>query len=328
MAVGVVGAGAWGTTLAALFAINNDVILYVRDAVQCIEIESTRENMKYAPGFKLDPKIKVTNDPIKLSDSELIVFAVPSTYFREVLKEFSFLDSSIPFVSVTKGLEKDTHMRMSEVILDVLTEKTPDLIAVICGPNLANEIMENKPAATVVASSNEELAKNIQTKLVSKRFRVYTSNDIIGCEISGVAKNVIAIAVGIGDGAGYGDNAKALVITRGLAEIKRLGNSIGGESETFSGLAGIGDLIATCSSSSSRNRTVGFLLGQGKTLEDILSESNHVAEGVNSVKSLSEYAKSLNISMPIVDAVSKVIDEGRVTEDAVAALMTRPATSE
>ena len=314
--------------MAKLFSINNDVILYVRNREQADQIIKTNENQKYLPGHKLNKKILITNNINLLNQASIIVVAVPSTHFRESLLGLSFLDPRIPFISVTKGLEKDTHLRMSEVILDALVNKTHDDIAVISGPNLAAEIMENKPAATVVASKNKVLAQNIQKKLVSEKFRVYTSDDIIGCEISGIAKNVIAIAVGIGAGAEYGDNAKALVITRGLAEIKRLGSALGGKSETFSGLAGIGDLIATCSSDLSSNRTVGFMLGQGNTLDEILKKSNHVAEGVNSAKSLSELANSFGVSMPIVDAIEKVINEGKVTEKAVAALMTRPATVE
>lgn len=328
MTIGVIGAGAWGTTLATLFSKNDDVILYVRNIEQARAINEDRVNEKYMPGFNLDKKITISSNKQDFASLDFIVFAVPSTSFRSILKEFSFVDKSIPFVSVTKGLEKDTHMRMTEVILDVHKDKTKNDIAVIAGPNLAIEIMQDRPAATVVASENKELATKIQKKLVSKNFRVYTSNDVIGCEIAGVAKNVIAIAVGIGDGAGYGANAKALVITRGLAEITRLGIAIGGKPETFAGLAGVGDLIATCSSPLSRNRTAGFLLGTGKRLNEILSESNHVAEGVNSVKSLNEYAKENNVSMPIVDAIDEVVRLGQVTPEAVGKLMARPATSE
>lgn len=328
MTVGVVGAGAWGTTLASLFSENDDVILYVRDEDQAAAINDSRINKKYMPGFTLNENILISNNAKELSNVDFIVFAVPSTSFRSILNEFSFIDAKVPFVSVTKGLEKDTHLRMSEVMLDTHKNKTQNDIAVIAGPNLAVEIMQGLPAATVVASTNEELASRIQKKLVSKNFRVYTSSDVIGCEIAGVAKNVIAIAVGIGDGAGYGDNAKALVITRGLAEIARLGTAIGGRPETFAGLAGVGDLIATCSSSLSRNHSAGQLLGKGKLLKEILEESNHVAEGINSVKSLSEYAKSLNVSMPIIDAVDEVVKLGKVTPEAVSKLMSRPAKSE
>lgn len=328
MAIGVVGAGAWGTTLASLFSKNDEVVLYMRDEEQALKIRESGNNEKYMPGFALAANIEISSEAQDLSKCEFIVFAVPSTSFRETLKDFLFLDATIPFVSVTKGLEKDTHLRMSEVMLDVHKVKNQNDIAVIAGPNLAIEIMQDLPAATVVASQNKDLATKIQGKLMSKNFRVYTSDDVTGCEIAGVAKNVIAIAVGIGDGAGYGDNAKALVITRGLAEITRLGISIGGKPETFAGLAGVGDLIATCSSSLSRNRTTGYLLGSGKKLADVLQESNHVAEGVNSVASLSEYAKSKNVSMPIVDAVSEVIKVGEVTPEAVGQLMSRPAKSE
>ena len=328
MSIGIVGAGSWGTTLASLFSTNNIVNLYVRNVEHATSIQKNKENVKYLPGFKLNNKINVTNNPKDLNDCEFVVFAVPSIYFREVMKDFSFLNPSIPFISVTKGPEQASHMRMSQVILDMQNKRKQDSIAVLSGPNLAIEIMENKPAATVIASTNESLAKKIQVSLVSKNFRVYTSNDVIGSEISGIAKNIIAIAVGIGDGAGYGDNAKALVITRGLAEMQRLGIAAGGKPETFAGLAGIGDLIATCSSDLSRNRRVGIQLGQGKTLAEILSTTNQVAEGVNSARSLSEYAKSLNVSMPITDSVCRVIEDGEVTKDAVAQLMTRPPTSE
>lgn len=328
MTIGVVGAGAWGTTLAYLASNNSDVLLYAREPERARHMQKTRINERYLPNLLLPENIQITSKQDDLQKVDVVIFAVPSIGFREAIQDFSFLDKNIPYVSVTKGLEKNTNMRMSQVILDQDKNRDISNQAVLAGPNLAHEIVKGLPAATVIASDSLDLAGRLQSVFMSRVFRVYTSQDVTGCEISGVAKNVVAIAAGIGDGFGYGDNAKATVMTRGLAEIIRLGTAEGGKQTTFSGLAGIGDLIATCASPLSRNRTVGFQLGQGKTLQEIQSDTIDIAEGIFSAHALCKRAEKLNIEMPIARAVANVVDNGRVTSRDVELLMTRPAVSE
>jgi glycerol-3-phosphate dehydrogenase (NAD(P)+) len=328
MSIAIVGAGSWGTTLAILASQNTDVVLYTRDEVRANDMQLSRRNAKYLNEIELPNNISITANQDNVRDAQQVIFAVPSIGFRDAIVQFSFLDPSIPYISVTKGLEKTTNMRMSQVIQDADPRKKLENIAVLGGPNLAHEIANSFPAATVVASQSKELASNVQSLLMTNLFRVYVSSDVIGCEIGGVAKNVVAIAVGIGDGLQFGDNAKAAVMTRALAEITRLGVSQGGIASTFSGLAGVGDLIATCASSLSRNRTVGFLLGQGKTLAEIEQTTHEIAEGVFSASSLNKIALQAEVEMPIVSAVTKVIESGSVSKKDVETLMTRPASTE
>lgn len=328
MTIAIIGAGAWGTTLAHVASNNDDVVLYTRDEKRAVEISSSRENKKYLPGLVLGDSITVTSDQNAVSSAAHVIFAVPSIGFRDSVTQFNFLDANVPYVSVTKGLEQTSNMRMSQVVADADPRRDASRFAVVGGPNLAHEIVKGLPAATVVASHAPDIATSLQSVLMTKLFRVYATDDVVGCEIAGVAKNVVAIAVGIGDGLGYGDNAKAAVMTRALAEIKRLGVAEGGQRETFSGLAGIGDLIATCSSSLSRNRTVGVLLGQGKTLAEIKELSHDIAEGVFSAQALVARADVLGVEMPIARAVAHVIETGTVSADAVEQLMTRPASRE
>lgn len=324
MTLAIIGSGAWGTTLALVASVNTDVVVYTRDADRAREMNLTRHNVKYLPDVDLASNITFTSTKGDLSSADTVVFAIPSIAFRETVQEFSFIDESVPVLSVTKGLEQSSNMRMSQVILDADPRRTQDCLAVLGGPNLAHEIATGHPAATVVASHSEEIAQHIQNIFHTDTFRVYTSADVVGCEIAGVAKNVIAIAVGIGDALGYGDNAKAAVMTRALAEITRLGVAEGGIPTTFSGLAGIGDLMATCSSELSRNRRVGVLLGQGKTLEEVQQTSHDVAEGLFSAQALAERARALGVEMPIVSAVADTVHAGKVSPDAVQQLMTRP----
>ncbi len=324
----MIGAGSWGTTLSILASNNTDVVLYTRDHERAQEMQSSRENIKYLEGIEIPKNIFITAAQEEVQQASHVIFAVPSIGFRDSIKQFSFLDPKMPYISVTKGLEQSSDLRMSQVIQDADPRKEMDSIAVLGGPNLAREIAQLYPAATLVASSSIELAKEVQSFLMTKQFRVYISNDTIGCEIGGIAKNVVAIAVGIGDGFNYGDNAKAAVMTRALAEITRLGVSQGGISSTFSGLAGVGDLMATCASSLSRNRTVGFLLGQGKTLNEIKEITSEIAEGVFSANSLNRIAQMAGVEMPIVSAVTKVIEKGSVSPKDVEDLMTRPASAE
>lgn len=328
MAVGVVGAGSWGTTLAILASNNTDVILYMRDDDLAAHMRDSRMNSKYLDSISIPKNVFITSDPNDISGADQVIFAIPSIGFRDAITKFSFLDPEIPYISVTKGLEQKTNLRMSQVIQDADPRKSLENIGVLGGPNLAIEIANSFPAATLVASESLELAKSIQEILMTNLFRVYVSKDVIGCEIGGISKNVVAIAVGIGDGLRFGDNAKAAVMTRAIAEITRLGISQGGVPSTFSGLAGIGDLMATCSSSLSRNRTVGFLLGQGKTLAEIRATTNEIAEGIFSAVALKNLASHAGVEMPIVSAVAKVVETGNVTKDDVEKLMTRPASAE
>lgn len=328
MTTAFIGAGIWGTTLACIAAENSDVLLYSRDASRAEQMNTSRINETYLPGVVLPDAISVTSDPQAISDADQVIFAVPSISFREAIEQFSFMGKDIPFVSVTKGLEQSTNLRMSQVIEQADPDRDASRVAVISGPNLAGEIAHGLPAATVVASRDNSVAEKIQKTLMTKKFRVYTSEDVIGCEIAGVAKNIVAIAVGIGDGLKYGDNAKAAVMTRALAEITRLGVAEGGQKSTFSGLAGIGDLIATCASSLSRNRNVGFMLAQGKSLEEIREQSAETAEGVYSAVALKERAQHFGVDAPIITAVANVIESGVISEDAVEQLMTRPAARE
>lgn len=328
MTLGIVGAGAWGTALACVASDNTDVVLFTRDNARQQEIESTRENAVYLPGVHISETVQIVSHLSDLGDVDNIIVAVPSFAFRDTVQSLSFIDATVGFVSVTKGLEQATTMRMSQVMHDADPQRDDETIGVLSGPNLAQEIGNGFPAATVVASSNEALAESIQSALHTEKFRVYTSDDVVGCEIAGVAKNVIAIAVGIGDGLGYGDNSRAAVMTRALAEISRLVVAEGGHPATMSGLAGVGDLIATCTSSLSRNRNVGLLLGQGKDLDEISEITHDIAEGVFSARALSERAEVLGIDMPIVRAVAETIENKKLLPDALKQLMSRPAGKE
>jgi len=328
VAIAIVGAGSWGTALATIAAHNVEVILYTRDKERAIEMNSSRTNERYLSDIDLNDRIRITSDVNDVNGIDSLVIAVPSIAFREAVEKFAHLDIEIPYVSVTKGLERNTNYRMSQVVSDADPKRTLENFAVLGGPNLAAEIAQGEPAATVIASTNTEVASSVQKVFLTKKFRAYITDDVVGCEIAGVAKNVVAIAVGIGDGLGYGDNAKAAVMTRGLAEISRLGQAEGGKKETFSGLAGLGDLIATCSSSLSRNRTVGYQLGKGKTLAEIKETSSDIAEGVYSVEALLARGKELGVEMPIAEGVAKVVQDGKLSPDAVDALMSRPAGRE
>ena len=238
------------------------------------------------------------------------------------------IGSDVPIVSVSKGVERDTLLRMSEVTLDVLPDHRDDRVAVLTGPNLAREVAEGQPAASVIACRDEDTTAQLQQLFMTRSFRVYTNPDIVGCEIAGALKNVIAIAVGTAAGLGYGDNAQAALVTRGLAELTRLGVTLGGKPLTFAGLAGLGDLVATCTSPKSRNRTVGFELGRGRRLDEIVDEMNMVAEGVQSTAAVLELGARAGVEMPIAAVVGAVLYEGRRPADLVSELMFREAKPE
>ena len=306
MRVTVLGAGSWGTTVASLVAARNDTVLWARDGDVAAEIRDAHTNARYLPGFTLPHDLDATDDLERaVCRAELLVMGVPSLGFRDVLADAArYIHPWIPVVSLSKGLEPDSLLRMTEVIQDVL----PGHPAVaLTGPNLAKEIMSGKAAASVIATEDLVVAAAIQRVLQLGLFRLYLNHDVIGCELGGVLKNVIAIAAGMAEGLGVGDNTRAAVITRGLGELTRLGVAMGGEAATFAGLTGMGDLVATCMSPQSRNRYVGEQLGKGRALDDVLGEMTMVAEGVRSAVTAAQLAERHGVHMPICEDIRRVV---------------------
>jgi glycerol-3-phosphate dehydrogenase (NAD(P)+) len=325
--VGVVGAGSWGTTVASLTSHNTPVSLWARRQDVADEINATHTNSRYLPDLVISNGVTASHSlEDVVSTADVVVMAVPSVGFRDVLTEAApHVRPWVPLVSLSKGLEQGSHLRMSEVMRDVMPHHP---VAVLTGPNLAGEIAQGQPAASVVASADMAVAQRLQELFATPTFRVYTNNDVVGCEIAGVVKNVIAIASGIAQGMGFGHNTRATLITRGLAEITRLAEALGGHAASMAGLAGMGDLIATCSSTSSRNTTVGIRLGQGEALSDIVGSTSMVAEGVKSSLAVLELAQKHNVEMPIVEQVVAVCHRGVTAADGHLALMTRSSKSE
>lgn len=326
----VIGAGSWGTTVAAVMAENVDVTLWARDAELAARLDDTHENDRYLPGIRIPDRVRATHDlGAVCGEADAVVIAVPSHGFREVLSAAAnAIAPDVPIISLSKGVEQGTYLRMTEVVADVLRGHDAGRIGVLTGPNLAREVAEGQPTASVVAMTDDDTARELQHVFMTRTFRVYTNPDVVGCEIAGALKNVVAIAAGIAAGLGYGDNTKAALITRGLAELARLGVALGGDPLTFSGLAGMGDLVATCASEKSRNRHVGFELGKGRTLDDIVAEMNMVAEGVKSTRSVLELAARVGVDMPIAGFVGAVLYEGARAADLVPSLMLREAKPE
>ncbi|SES19357.1 NAD(P)H-dependent glycerol-3-phosphate dehydrogenase [Corynebacterium cystitidis] len=329
--VAVMGAGSWGTTLAKVFAdAGNTVTLWARRDALASTIATTRRNPDYLPEVELPESIVATSDATRaLDNAAIVVFAVPSQTMRQNLQAWTpLLPADATLLSISKGIETGTYKRMTEVIEEI-TGFDRNQIAVLTGPNLAREIADEQPAATVIACTNENRAKLVQAACATNYLRPYTNTDVIGCEISGACKNVIALACGMASGRGLGENTLATVITRGLAEITRLGTSLGADPRTFAGLAGIGDLVATCNSTLSRNRTFGFQLGQGGTLEQATAATQgQVAEGVTTSKSVFDLAGTVGVEMPITQAVYAVCHRGMSVGDMVVALMGRSKKSE
>jgi glycerol-3-phosphate dehydrogenase (NAD(P)+) len=330
MKVAVIGAGSWGTAFATIPASNGvDTVVWARRQELADAISSKHECPDYLPGVQLPPSLRATHDLEEaLSGAAIVVMVIPSHGFRGVLKEaVDHVSPDAAMVSLTKGLEQESHKRMTEVMRQEI-DLPPWSFATLTGPNLAKEIAQRQPAAAVIGCEDEDAAQTMQKAFTSDRFRVYTNEDVAGCELGGAIKNVIAIAAGIGDGMGFGDNSKAALITRGFAEMARLGVALGGKALTFAGLAGMGDLIATCTSTLSRNRHVGEELGKGRKLDEIQAEMNMVAEGVKTSKVVVELADKVAVSMPIAEHVVKVLYEGMSPEEALASLMTREAEPE
>ena len=320
--VAVIGAGSWGTTVAAISARNQPTVLWARRADLAGEIAKDHRNSSYLKDFELPDTLEATADLEEaVGDADVVVMAVPSHGFRDVLVQAApHIRAWVPVVSLTKGLEQGTRLRMTEVVNDVLPGHPAGALT---GPNLAKEVMAGHPAAAVMAFADERIAIGLQPVFHQRGFRVYTNLDIVGCEIAGVVKNVMAIAAGMVDGMGFGDNTKATLMTRGLAELTRLGVAIGGDPHTFSGLAGMGDLVATCSSHQSRNNHVGRELGKGRSIDEIIAEMNMVAEGVKSSNVVVELAQQHDVEMPIAEQVRAVCHEGATAEDAMLALLSR-----
>lgn len=319
----VVGAGGWGTALSVVLSENySQVDLWVREPHVLEQIKTYRENRVFLPGIVLPENIVPSSELEQvLSGKRLIVLAVPSAYVREMSERIRpFVSSGAVIVNAAKGFDPSTQKRLSEVI----AENVPNSpLAVISGPNHAEETGRKVPSATVVASRDKNVAEFVQDALMTPYFRVYTNPDIVGVELGGALKNIIAIAVGICDGLGYGDNTKAALMTRGLSEIARLGRELGANSLTFAGLSGVGDLIVTCTSNHSRNRRCGMALGRGVRLEEFLSHTNMVVEGVNACKVAYTLSRKLNVEMPITTALYRVLQGKLKPQDAVKELMAR-----
>lgn len=321
--VAVIGDGGWGTTLAVLLSGKGlDVSLWGAFSDYVKVVGSTRENIKFLPGVKIPEDVKITGSlKDALDGRDLVILAVPSQFMRGVLDKIKHEDlSGKRFLSVTKGIENGTLKRMSEVITECLGKQR---LAVLSGPTIALEVAKLSPTTAVVASDNEEFARDAQEALITDRFRVYTSDDVIGVEIGGSVKNIIAIAAGALDGLGFGTNAKAALLTRGLVEIVRLGTAMGARRETFYGLSGLGDLTTTCVSQYSRNRWLGEEIGKGKKLGEILKETDMVVEGVATTKAAFDLAKKYNVEMPITSQIYGVLYGNKDPKVALRELMTR-----
>jgi glycerol-3-phosphate dehydrogenase (NAD(P)+) len=340
----ILSAGSWGTAFAKIVADaepaepetpggelggRNEAVLWARRDDLATAINEKRENPDYLPGIRLPERVSATSDAgAALDGADFVVLALPAQTLRANLAELRpVLDPDTPLVSLMKGIELNTCKRMTEVITET-TGASPARVAVVTGPNLAPEIALGQPAAAVVASTDPELATRLQHACRTSYFRPYTNSDVIGCELGGAVKNVIALAVGIADGMGFGDNAKASLITRGLAETARLGAALGADPYTFAGLAGLGDLVATCASPLSRNRTFGANLGRGMRLDEVVAVTRQTAEGVKSCESIMALARRHGIDMPITETVVAIVHDGRSPAEMLGKLMGRAAKPE
>lgn len=328
--IAVIGAGSWGTTAAMLAAGSSPTVLWARRSEVADHINKHRENLDYLPGLRLPESLSATAHLREaVADASAVVMAVPSHGFREVFAAAAQdIGPNVPVVSLTKGIEQETLATMTQIIAEVSPGHDPGRIGVLTGPNLADEVAAGQPTAAVIAFGDSETAVSLQSVFMGPTFRVYTHDDVTGCELGGALKNVMAIAAGMSDGLGFGDNTRATLITRALAELTRLGIALGGRPTTFDGLAGMGDLIATCISTKSRNHLVGFGLAQGRSLDAIVQEMRMVAEGVKTTRAVLDLAARKDIEMPIAAHVGLVLHEGMHPRDAVMSLMTRDAKSE
>ena len=326
----VLGTGAWGTTFAGVLAdAGTEVTMWGRDKEPVVEINSSHTNEEFLPGAVLPDSVRATNDPAEaLAEAELVFVALPAQLVRQIVAPFRELVPQAAIVaSLMKGIELDSHLRMSEVLGEAWG-LDHDRRVVISGPNLAKEIARKEPTATVAASTNPEAAEKVAAAIASAYFRPYTNPDVVGVELCGAFKNVIAVGVGITDGRGFGHNTTATIITRGLAEISRLGMKIGATQETFSGLAGMGDLIATCASPLSRNHTLGANIGQGMTLDEAIAATGGTAEGYKTSLSIQQLAADNDVDVPVCDAVVAMLHGGEPIDSIMGALLSRPRKAE
>ena len=325
--VAVLGAGSWGTTFAALVSVRGRTTLWARRPELAAAMCRTRRNVDYLPDEELPPGVTPTASLEEALDGAgVVVMAVPSHGFRAVLERAApLVGPATPVVSLAKGVEQGSRRRMTEVIAEVLPGRPA---GVLTGPNFAREILAGHPTASVLAMSDHSVGAGLQALFSTRAFRIYTNVDVVGCELAGALKNVIAIAAGMADGMGFGDSTKAALVTRGLAELTRLGTHLGGQAPTFAGLAGMGDLVATCISDLSRNRHVGQELGKGRSMEEVVDEMRMVAEGVNSSPAVVELAAAAGVEVPISEQVVAVLYEGRKAVDVLPALMQRNVKAE
>jgi len=326
MKIGVIGAGSWGTALANLLAGNNhDVMLWAYEPQLVQEMQSKQVNTLYLPAVKLDEKLGFTgNLQEAVAEKELILMVAPTQVIRGILKQSAaFWPKEATLVNASKGIELNSLYRVSEIITEVLGAKAAQRYVALSGPTFAREVAAGLPSLIVAGSANQQAAVLTQKAFSNSRFRVYTSDDPTGVELGGAVKNVLAVAAGIADGLGFGHNTRAALITRGLAEMGRLGRAMGAKDETFAGLAGMGDLVLTCTGDLSRNRTVGIQLGQGSNLAAILAEMRMVAEGVKTAESVYHLAKSKGVEMPICEQVYKILHQDKPAREAVLELMSR-----
>ncbi len=322
MKIAVLGAGAWGTALAIAFSRRHTVALWARDAAQAAAMRSTRENARYLPGCALPEGLRIETDfSVAAGSSELNVIATPLAGLRDTVRQLHAVAPTTPTIWVCKGLEAGSQQLPHQIVAEELGARVP--CGALTGPSFAEEVAKGLPTAITLASADGAFAEAMSQALHNARLRVYANHDVVGAEVGGAVKNVMAIAAGISDGMGFGLNARAALITRGLAEITRLGLALGGKRETFMGLAGMGDLILTCTGDLSRNRRVGLALAKGLGLEQILRELGHTAEGVSSAREVTALAQRLNIDMPITRAVSGVLYEGLPASQAVEQLLGR-----
>jgi glycerol-3-phosphate dehydrogenase (NAD(P)+) len=324
----ILGAGGWGTALARLWAKNGrEIVLWGHNRERIERLKKTRENSDYLPGYKLPDSVRLTSELRDCGNSSLIVFVVPSTAFRSIAEQFRKVMSveDAVLLSGTKGIEHGTGMRMSEILSEMFPKHR---IAVLSGPNLAIEVARNLPTATVLGCADIQCAVKLQAYLGSPRFRIYSSDQVIGIELGGALKNVFALAAGVSDGLGLGDNSKAALVTRCLTELLRLGTAMGGDVRTFYGLSGVGDLIATCFSQHSRNRRVGEKIGRGESLGKITAGMQMVAEGVPTTRSAYECARQLKIETPIIDEVYAILYDDKAPDQALRDLLQREQKAE
>jgi len=326
MRASVIGLGAFGTALANILASrSDDVLAWARETKVVESINVARENRAYLPGVAVSPRVRATLSLEEaLVGSELVVFATPSHATRDVVKKaLPYLREHVPLLTVAKGIENDTLMTMTQLLEDCLPEPFHPSIALLSGPSFAKEMAAGMPTVVTIAAHHEKVAQRVQAALQTETFRTYTSVDVIGVEMGGALKNVIAIAAGISDGLGFGLNARSAVITRGLAEISRIAVALGANPLTLMGLAGLGDLVLTCTGDLSRNRRVGIELGKGRSLEEILGEMTQVAEGVKTARSARDLSRKVGVELPICDQVHAIMYEGKSPRRALVELMTR-----